>query len=1286
MKPGILLVNLIKKIPTIQAKYTNETEIGINPAYCDIEHSVPLCPHEKKIWLLRGDLILAVGNKNAYVEAGNTTILDAVDTSVQQYIDLNDRYGHPSLAMPEKDYDGSVYSAGWLYQHANHIEVFLYSGRYHNEKITKLQQHYLERYISMQFMEAYGEQDIIFFDYEEDQEIKPFLKGTSFPAEKVKRTYSPASIKNKNLLDLAIEHNDDSVAIQLFEAGAKVSPAIFGKSHAIHLVAKNGLLNHVQALLERDHELIHARDHYNQTPLLWAASRGHNEVVNYLIAQGADINLATQLPADHESKVESNRSPLDWAIIKGHATTTSILIKAGAVANYMSSVTNTESHLTIFTEVSWGTLGDYYAALRLIRLLKLENPSLSIHWIIKGVAKEVPDELENSDTILIHKIDDWSVIFSQPELIINIRTTPAILVYPTFHFLTKNHIEKLEVQFNKPFISCLEYSYRTSKKSSNIELQTGLGNDEMGIFIDSADEKQHPLTQIDKKQPIIEVLFSKYKNNDTSMQSAELEHSSQKTDDLTHKDSLTEDLISNIDEALAQQYDEKHMLFFGYANKKLRRVVNAGANVSNFIRISLSIADDNKIKDIDIIASISMEQFIALGLSYSAYNQVTFVSRENDIIQNKVIYQNPLLPHLPQLRIINLFRFDNNTFQKLVAASHPFKLCTGDQSLSDVVSTENAIVFYQIMDWKAGLANNYLLIAKTALRAANLDPDQSIVINYLKILNNLQTLNLSQMKEMVTNPQLLLESKLIHQYIIEHKNLSVTLPKYILGFLRHLKPDIDQAFLNQIDENGYTLLHYAALLGQIKMVRYLIDNGADVNISTVAATGEHKDIKYPEMTALDIVVDKQSHVDLAILLFEAGANVSPAENGKSHLIHVVAKNGLLNHIQTLIERDPELVHVKDGLNQTPLLWAASRGHHEVVAFLITKGADVNLATEHAEDHKNPDSHHNYSPLDWAIKGGHAQTILILVNAGAIANPQHTMTALIALIKAGNLNHMQLLIDHNPSLINATNKDGYTLLHQAAHHGQLNIVNALIKAGADVNASSPSGSTALMFAAANNHHCIIKTLLSKGAKNPFVGTDGEELALRKFEKIDNLTLWTLTEKKQYEFNPHRHVKIWLSKDPLVFMNEQNQLRLVQMRSACPSDEINLIYDSQLLSEKAHHALLAFCPKHDIKAVDVRKIILQCDQDSERQLIKIYEDEISHLDAGGNLAAASDILRWLEPVFRLGTYSDFDVKVSTKALPKTILVFGEMLFNIGSVLESDVFQSESVYVCATTVHYR
>jgi len=190
----------------------------------------------------------------------------------------------------------------------------------------------------------------------------------------------------------------------------------------------------------------------------------------------------------------------------------------------------------------------------------------------------------------------------------------------------------------------------------------------------------------------------------------------------------------------------------------------------------------------------------------------------------------------------------------------------------------------------------------------------------------------------------------------------------------------NNSFLNQIDKDGYTLLQYAALCGQIKIVHYLVAEGAELNIPSPVATGKYKDIQYPDMTALDIVLALQKHDRVALLLLDAGAMISPTVKGKFHAIHLAAKNGRLDIIKKLVTREPELVHLRDGCNQTPLLWAAFGGYPDIVEFCLAQGADVNRATI-----ANGGENHNNSPLDWAIKEDHFATISTLINAGAIAN-------------------------------------------------------------------------------------------------------------------------------------------------------------------------------------------------------------------------------------------------------------------------------------------------------------
>lgn len=159
---------------------------------------------------------------------------------------------------------------------------------------------------------------------------------------------------------------------------------------------------------------------------------------------------------------------------------------------------------------------------------------------------------------------------------------------------------------------------------------------------------------------------------------------------------------------------------------------------------------------------------------------------------------------------------------------------------------------------------------------------------------------------------------------------------------------------------------------------------------------------------------------------------------------------------------------------------------------------------------------------------------------------------------------------------------------------------------------------------------------------------------------------------YTLNPHSHVKIWLSKHPSLFMNLENQLRLIQMRDDNLRDSIHLVYDSQLLNPEAQDALMSFCQQYRVDAQDIRALMQSQSKKyssrEEKKLWGAYQDEITALQSGGNLGAASDLLRILEPVCSLGVYSDFDVSVKTAHLPATIETNSAILLNLGSVVIS------------------
>ncbi|MGD8403700.1 MAG: ankyrin repeat domain-containing protein [Anaerolineales bacterium] len=83
---------------------------------------------------------------------------------------------------------------------------------------------------------------------------------------------------------------------------------------------------------------------------------------------------------------------------------------------------------------------------------------------------------------------------------------------------------------------------------------------------------------------------------------------------------------------------------------------------------------------------------------------------------------------------------------------------------------------------------------------------------------------------------------------------------------------------------------------------------------------------------------------------------------------------------------------------------------------------------------------------------------------------------------GKMKHLISNLGHKPELVNAYSDDGYQPLGLAAYFGHEQVVEYLIKAGAEVNSSSKNalGVTPLQSAVAGGHLEITRMLLTAGA--------------------------------------------------------------------------------------------------------------------------------------------------------------------------------------------------------------
>lgn len=143
-------------------------------------------------------------------------------------------------------------------------------------------------------------------------------------------------------------------------------------------------------------------------------------------------------------------------------------------------------------------------------------------------------------------------------------------------------------------------------------------------------------------------------------------------------------------------------------------------------------------------------------------------------------------------------------------------------------------------------------------------------------------------------------------------------------------------------------------------------------------------------------------------------------------------------------------------------------------------------------------------LRGAKSGGHQDIVKVLENAGATETTKRETPPLVRAAQLGEYGHVKRLLQQG-SDVNTTDYNGMTGLMVAARRGDLLFVKAFIDAGARVNIKSDwLGSTALLWAVAENHIDVAKVLLASGA-DPNIGDDHGKAAIVHAEDIRTVKL-------------------------------------------------------------------------------------------------------------------------------------------------------------------------------------
>jgi ankyrin repeat protein len=235
-------------------------------------------------------------------------------------------------------------------------------------------------------------------------------------------------------------------------------------------------------------------------------------------------------------------------------------------------------------------------------------------------------------------------------------------------------------------------------------------------------------------------------------------------------------------------------------------------------------------------------------------------------------------------------------------------------------------------------------------------------------------------------------------------------------------------------------------------IRALLKQGVDVNLrSGDGASALHWAVYAGDREAAD-------------LLIQSGASVNAATDLGITPLWMACTSGTTALIARLLEAgaDPNIAPRTSG---TPLMVASRTGNVDAVKLLLDHHADVN-AKEGARDQ---------TALMWAVSERHPDVVRELLGAGADVHARSKTSSRYVLLCCQDFQGDSDGGDY-------TQEGGFTPLLFAAREGDIESATRLLAAGADIEDSAPTGTSALVLAAHSDRGGFASFLLEKGA-NP-----------------------------------------------------------------------------------------------------------------------------------------------------------------------------------------------------------
>ena len=259
-------------------------------------------------------------------------------------------------------------------------------------------------------------------------------------------------------------------------------------------------------------------------------------------------------------------------------------------------------------------------------------------------------------------------------------------------------------------------------------------------------------------------------------------------------------------------------------------------------------------------------------------------------------------------------------------------------------------------------------------------------------------------------------------------------------------------------DDGQTPLHLASIMGHSAIIKYLLQNNADMSAQdSTGSTPLHEAVRYGKL-------------DIAEELLKAGADVNAKDNlGKTPAMIILPKDKVFDIYTLLIKYNANLAE-RDMFGDTALHTATLMDlDNNILSLLIEHGADI--------DARNREG---VTPLTIAVQKEDIEAIKLFTEHGANIFTKDTHgNSPMTLALAGTPEVFEAVV--NKKNVLTQDSDGNTPLHIALlSDAPLSKVQYIIALCDDVNVCNRDGNSALFIATLKNRQKVGEMLLAKKA--------------------------------------------------------------------------------------------------------------------------------------------------------------------------------------------------------------